>query len=843
MSNHSSWSTRIRQTHKWLGLIIGLQLCLWVISGLYMSFIDLDKIHGKHLYRTSTNIIAPATVSPLPDTYDDISQLTLTQALGQAIYIIEQSSQQIVVNATTLSPLVIDQAYIQAQASDLYTGTGAIESIEKLAQYPAELGGRKQPIWQVNFNDSFNPSLYFSATTGQFIKARSDLWRWFDIMWMLHIMDYQERSDVNNKLLTLASSLAFLALCSGIWLLFYSFSSVPKPQAGSLMWLRTAHKWVAGLIGIQLILWVVSGLVFNWFTSEQINPRHQLLPQVTQPFKARDIDITQLLSTQSAIYHIAITATPNASQVIINQQYQQPLSVDTQALTPLSQAQAINVADRVYFSLHDITSTQLIRESHALTETRKFKRAVWQINYADVAQHSLYLDAYTGQALTLKNDDWRLKDWFWMLHIMDYQTRSDFNNPLLITIASIASFSALSGFLMLFYVFSTKDFRFKRQPKSHQIGIYSATQLIETITVQSDKPLLAALAEQDVQLPSGCGGGGTCCQCMIKTSNLITPLNTQEQSSLSVSEMNQGYRLACQIQACENLNIELPQSSLTQQQITARVISNAFLTPFIKELVIELPANSSFSFDAGQFVNIQVPAYQQSFSQLSIPAQYRGYWQQQRLLSARVSAEQPLMRSYSIATSAHNQGHIQRLTFIVKLALPQAGYGLGLASSYLFGLAAGSPLTLSGPLGDFVERQHNLREMVLIGGGSGMAPLRSHIDTALAQHPLRQVSLWFGARHQDDIFYQDHFEQLARKHRNFAWHVSLSQPQGNDWAGKQGHIQTHLFNDYLNQHPRLHLCDFFLCGPPAMMRDITRLLRAKGILETQIRCDDFGAPQ
>jgi len=416
-----------------------------------------------------------------------------------------------------------------------------------------------------------------------------------------------------------------------------------------------------------------------------------------------------------------------------------------------------------------------------------------------------------------------------LLHQMSYSQNQSLNNVILLGASSLTLLFLTIGLLMLLRIIFGSG---TVQVKSYQVSV-NGTQGSENLTVTGAQPLLAALAEQAYNLPSGCGGSGTCCQCKIKAVRVNSPLTGQERTTLTTSEISQGYRLACQIEVDCDLAIEV--SNQNQQSIDVDVVSSKFVTPFIKELVVNVPYGANFSFDAGQFVNVQVPPFSRSMSQLSVPSQFQPHWLQQGLKQYQVSNSQPIERSYSMASSSANS---TKLVFNIGLAMPKRGYGPGVASTYLFGLNVGERLIISGPMGDFVSNEQSRREMIFVGAGSGMAPLKSHIDSITASQPTRKISLWFGARTEDDIFYQAHFDYLARRHQNFNWTVALSKPD-TKWQGATGHIQQALFNQYLDRHPRLSDCDFYLCGPSVMMQDTTRLLQRKGVSQSQILCDEF----
>jgi len=804
-----------------------------MLSGLYMTSIDIDIIHGDHLVTPHQEMIDFKRVNSVPAQYKNLENVRLTSHNDVPVYLVTSSTQSLAINAASGQQITIDSSYIERHAQHIYSQSGTIVSTILLPQYPRELGGRPQPIWQVVFNDDLSPTLYFSADNGQFIKARSDLWRIFDVMWMLHIMDYQESEDVNNLLLSVAVVTALLLASIGVWLIFYSFNQRQQASASHRL-IRTIHKWLALIVGIQMLLWLTSGLAFNLLSSDKVNLKHQLLTQPHQPFQPADIDIVALSQQFPLALSINIYSTPMGAMVNVEQRNDQAIvSLASLKTSQITETQARLMAEQSYWSSAAINDVEIIVAGHQ--ESRKFNRDLWRISYQDNENTALYVDAKTGQALAITDDNWRLKDWFWMLHIMDYSQRTDFNTPLLITAASLASLMALSGMLMLFYVFSRHDFGFSTKVRQYQISIFSGSRQ-QTHQVTGNQPLLHALKEQQVELPSGCGGGGTCCQCMIIAPHVSQPLTSQERTSLSMAELNQGRRLACQLQVNGDISIELPEQVATQQRINAKVLSSEFKTPFIKEIILRLPPGHGFTFSAGQYVNVDIPAFQAFIGPQLAPAAYHQQWQEHRIVNQRVRLDSPVNRSYSIASRSDD---INTIVFNIKLALPESGHGLGIASSYMCSLSAGASVSFSGPFGEFLTEFNSPKELILIGAGAGMAPLKSHIDSLLSQHSRRTISLWFGARTQDDIFYQTHFDGLSRRHANFSWHVSLSKPTGTDWAGNRGHIQHALIEQKLTAHRQLAQLEFLVCGPQKMMRDIRLRLQRLGVAPSAIKYDDF----
>lgn len=416
---------------------------------------------------------------------------------------------------------------------------------------------------------------------------------------------------------------------------------------------------------------------------------------------------------------------------------------------------------------------------------------------------------------------------------MDYLVNAGPDKLLIFITAASALLGAL-GIAMLLRHLCRMANTASVQRQSFQLSVISQQGTTNTLAVGGGQTLLSALASTDYSRPSGCGGGGTCCQCMIKGPRIRAPISGQEQLSLTANEINRGYRLACQVEVNDNMTIEVPAAVLEQREF--EVVSNDFLTPVIKELVLRVPPGSNFNFRAGQFVNFQIPPFSTTLNQVAVPVQYSETWRQQRLEQYHIANQQRIERSYSLASSPSTTN---QLVFNIALALPKFGHGPGIGSSYLFGLKSTDRVQLSGPLGDFVTDPASCREIVFVGTGAGMAPLKSHIDGLISSQSRRKISLWFGARSEHDIFYQQHFDRIARRHHNFSWTLSLSKPQSDNWQGATGHIQRHLFDNYLDNHRDVSSCDFMLCGSRLMLKDVTRLLNRRGVKDSQILCDDF----
>lgn len=353
--------------------------------------------------------------------------------------------------------------------------------------------------------------------------------------------------------------------------------------------------------------------------------------------------------------------------------------------------------------------------------------------------------------------------------------------------------------------------------------------------------LLGALAEAGLFVSSACGGGGTCGQCRVRVLDGGGQLLPTEASLISKREAAEGLRLACQLGVKQNLRIELPREVFGVKQWDCRVRSNQSVSTFIKELVLELPEGEGMAFRAGGYIQIECPPYRLSYRDFAIPEAYRRDWDRFDLWRYVAETKEPVMRAYSMANYPGEQGI---LMLNVRIATPppnKPNAPPGVMSSYIFGLTPGDRVRVSGPFGEFFAKETQA-EMVFIGGGAGMAPMRSHIFDQLKRlNSQRKISFWYGARSKRELFYQEDFDALAQAHANFTWRIALSDPQPEDhWAGASGFIHKVLFDEYLSQHPAPEDCEYYMCGPPMMTAAVIGMLKQLGVEEDNLLLDNFG---
>jgi len=354
--------------------------------------------------------------------------------------------------------------------------------------------------------------------------------------------------------------------------------------------------------------------------------------------------------------------------------------------------------------------------------------------------------------------------------------------------------------------------------------------------------LLNALADANLFVPSACGGGGTCGQCRVKVLSGGGTILPTETSIINKREAAEGQRLSCQVVVKQPMEIHVPEEVFGVRKWVCKVRSNHNVATFIKELVLELPEGEDVPFRAGGYIQIECPAHEVKFSDFDVEPEYRADWDRYELWKLKSRVDEPLMRAYSMASYPGEKGIVM---LNVRIATPPPGAGddipPGKMSSFIFNLKPGDEVTISGPYGEFFAKETD-NEMVFIGGGAGMAPMRSHIfDQLLRLNSKRKMSFWYGARSKREIFYAEDFDGLAAKYPNFTWHVALSDPQPEDnWTGYTGFIHQVVYEHYLKDHPAPEDCEYYMCGPPMMNSAVIHMLDEQGVEPENILLDDFG---
>ena len=371
----------------------------------------------------------------------------------------------------------------------------------------------------------------------------------------------------------------------------------------------------------------------------------------------------------------------------------------------------------------------------------------------------------------------------------------------------------------------------------------------KAISVPAGGKLLNVLADNKVFVSSACGGGGTCAQCKVHVHEGGGDILPTETGHINKREANDGMRLSCQVNVKQDMKVEVPPEVFSVKKWECEVVSNDNVATFIKEFVVKLPAGETLDFESGGFIQIEVPPFECDFKDFeAIDERFHPDWDRFKVWDFKAVNTETVVRAYSMGNHPA-EGDIIMLNIRIAVPPPDRSSPTGwkqvppgIASSYIFSRKPGDKVTISGPFGEFFI-QETEREMVYIGGGAGMAPLRSHLFHLF--HTLktgRKVSYWYGARNPNEVFYEDQFRQIEEQFPNFKFHIAMSEPRPEDnWDGYVGFIHQVLHDNYLTKHQAPEDVEYYICGPPIMLQAVQGMLDSLGVEEEMIRYDDFGS--
>ncbi len=353
--------------------------------------------------------------------------------------------------------------------------------------------------------------------------------------------------------------------------------------------------------------------------------------------------------------------------------------------------------------------------------------------------------------------------------------------------------------------------------------------------------LLGALAESKLFVSSACGGGGTCGQCKVKVFEGGGSLLPTEEGHISKREAREGTRLSCQVTVKQDMKIQVAEDVFGVKQWECEVASNDNVATFIKELVLKIPEGEEVPFRAGGYIQIECPPHVVNYKDFEIDKEYHDDWDKFNVWRYTSKVDETVVRAYSMANYPAENDIIMLNVRIASPPPSRDDIPPGLMSSYIWGLKPGDKVMISGPFGEFFAKKTDA-EMVFVGGGAGMAPMRSHIFDQLKRIGSdRKITFWYGARSLREAFYVDEFDKLQEENENFEWHLALSDPLEEDnWTGYTGFIHDVLLKNYLKDHPSPEDCEFYMCGPPMMNSAVINMLKDLGVEDENILLDDFG---
>jgi len=610
---------------------------------------------------------------------------------------------------------------------------------------------------------------------------------------------------------------------------------------------RKLHKWLTLLIGVQLIIWLVSGTIISLVdhneasgaVTRSTNDPTKLSSTAGSLFPLSELGLTKnavrTVTLENILGHPTYRVIRDDTGVLFDAQNGQPIRVD--------KALAEEIAIDSYRGTGALISSE--RLELGSDEVRATPGPVWRIDFDDAMATRVYVSANDGQLLAHRNSRWKLVDFLLMLHFMDYFRADSFNNPQIIAVGFGTLWIALSGLLLIYYSFSRSDFlwlpgvRSRGRKVNSMIG--TTTRNGQLLELDGSLSYYAGLSQHGVRLPSNCDGSASCGLCKVRYESDAPDHTAADREWIAEDGLADGIRLGCQHRPRADDVVVVPEMAFQKEAQRAVVVSSCWLTPLLKE--IRLRPETPIRFVAGDYLEFPIPAYQVSLEQFSVPDTFSATWENLSLPEQWAhTASSNVSRTYSIA-AAPDERAPQELMFTVRFSLPPSASEFlpGRGSSYMCSLKAGDRVAFRGPAGDF-RLVDSDSEKILIGGGAGMAPLRS-MALHLLENLRWQGSLrfWYGARNEQEILYRETLEALAAAHPNFEWAVALSDVSAEDpWPGHRGHIHEAIYTSLLKDYPTLRECEFYLCGPPPMLAATRAMLRELGVPDSQVRFDDFG---
>ncbi|MHB8911359.1 MAG: PepSY domain-containing protein [Lysobacter sp.] len=606
-------------------------------------------------------------------------------------------------------------------------------------------------------------------------------------------------------------------------------------------WIRRLHKWVGLIIVLQFVVWMGSGLLMSLLDPDSLEGRDHQTSQAPEAsaWPQGLLAPAQVLAAAKSPVQAIETAWLQERPVYRLTHKSTVWLVDAQAgrPVPIDAAMARSIAAADYAG--EARAGQPERMKTATLEVRGHEGPIWRVPFGDEDNTTLYVSGQDGRILERRNDTWRVFDFVWMLHIMDYTGRQDFNNPLVIMAASGGLWIALSGFWLLVTSFRLSEFIPPRWRRIRELAVFDpdGTRLRSVESHTGDSVYLA-LARNGLQLPSNCGGGQSCGLCEVRVRGIAPAPTSADRVHLSESRLRMGHRLACNLAVGGDTEIEVAGGAGLWTERTAKVESITAITPFLREIVLAADTAPGAEFQPGAYLQIHVPGYTLQRHDIDHPEHHRDDWAALDLPGTLASKE-PVRRCYSLAFPVEKAGgHLTLLARFSPGRQDRKRHPTGKGSTYLYSLKPGDSIRFSGPFGDFALKPGG-REKIFIGGGAGMAPLRAMVHSLLDNGATERIHFWYGARNPREAPYVDEMAELARRHANFTWHLVLSEEAEHAAGLVKGLVHEATHEGLLRDHPDIHACEFYLCGPPAMLSATRQLLTKLGIEDDRVAFDDF----
>ncbi len=605
-------------------------------------------------------------------------------------------------------------------------------------------------------------------------------------------------------------------------------------------WLRKLHKWVGLIVALQFVIWMGSGLTMSLLDHESVEGhRHRAPAPALRTWPA------DALTPHAALTHAGRSVQTLETMWLLDRPVYRLVheaetwlaDVKTGEIVVVDGATAAKIASRDYLGEGQPETPE--RLAQANQESRDHEGAVWRVDFSDDDGTTVYLSAQDGRILERRNTAWRVFDFVWMLHIMDYAGRKNFNNPLVVMAAAGGLWIALSGLWLLVASFRISEFLPPRWRPQRNIGLYAqdGTKLRLVKSRRGDS-VYQALGRSGLHLPSNCGGGQSCGLCAVRVrGNAPHPTNA-DRSHLADGQIKLGYRLACNLPVRGNIDVEVAGGKELWEARNAKVERVVAVTPFLREITLRPATPVGGDFQPGAYIQMHVPGYALERHHIHHPEEHRREWEDLDLSPTLIN-KTDVRRSYSLSLPVEKADGC--VTLLARFSAgPRVGkrHPVGKASAYLYSLKPGDTIRFSGPFGDFSLKPGD-REKIFIGRGAGMAPLRAMIHARLDSGASERIHFWYGARRQQEAPYLQEMQDLAKSHINFTWHLVLSDESEPQDRSLHGLVHECASEHLLNSHTDLNKCEFYVCGPPGMLSATLRLLHQLGVDNHRIAFDDF----
>lgn len=606
-------------------------------------------------------------------------------------------------------------------------------------------------------------------------------------------------------------------------------------------WIRKLHKWVGLIIALQFVMWTGSGLVMSLLDHDTVQG-HTHRAHATEKNRwpgglASPAEVligagrpVQTIDTHWLGDRPVYRLSHKGDVWLADARDGRPVAVTARDIASIAAAD--------YIGEGRASAPELLREP--TLEARGHQGAIWRVDFSDDDATTLYVSGQDGRILERRNDTWRLFDIVWMLHIMDYTGRQDFNNPLVVMAASGGLWIALSGMWLLVTSFRLSEFIPARWRPRRELTVFDGTGgKLRSVESHDGDTVYLALGRNGLQLPSNCGGGQSCGLCEVRVRGKAPPPTRADRAHLSETRLKLGYRLACNLPVHDDSQIEVAGGAALWTERMAKVASVTAVTPFLREIVLAPEVAPGPEFQPGAYLQVHVPGYTLQRHDIDHPEHHREDWKALDLPSTLANRE-PVRRSYSLSLPVEKaDGHVTLLArFSPGRQDSRKRQPTGKGSTYLYSLKPGDTVRFSGPFGDFAVKP-GATEKVFIGGGAGMAPLRAMVHSLLDNGASERIHFWYGARNLREAPYVEEMAELARRHPNFSWHLVVSDAAEHGSGLVRGLVHEATHAGLLQEHPDIHACEFYLCGPPAMLAATRQLLARLGVNEERIAYDDF----